>query len=189
MPPSLAKILRQEWDGITVEYGRLDEIGEFDFPMPQNIISVAFLPHEQVTWSVDGKTQQTHLPAGSVFLYGDRQFTWHQRHKPSEYLNLILDPDLLKAIATDHNLPPTLQHRIIFQDPTILHIAQLLKTEILNGGIAGTLYVESLRNLLAVHLLRHHTLLTPALPTTTLDPLKIKSEVRCAAIASPSTLM
>jgi AraC family transcriptional regulator len=33
----------------------------------------------------------------------------------------------------------------------------LLKGEVINGGVAGNLYVESLRNLLAIHLLRNHT--------------------------------
>ena len=31
-----------------------------------------------------------------------------------------------------------------------------MKSEILNGGVAGELYTESLRNLLTVHLLRNY---------------------------------
>ena len=153
-----ATILKNEWNGLQVEYGRLETIGEFDFAMPQQAISVAFAPHEQVVWSVDGKSQKTSLPAGSVFLYGERQFVWHHRAKPSEYVNLTLDPQVLQQIAIDHGLAATtsIEHRVIFQDPTILHVAQLLKTEVLSDGLAGSLYVESLRNLLAVHLLRNH---------------------------------
>jgi AraC family transcriptional regulator len=158
MVQSAAIILKNEWDGLQVEYGRLETVGEFDFAMPQQVISVAFEPHEQVTWSVDGQPQCTNLPAGSVFLYGDRQFVWHHRVKPSEYMNLALDPALLQRIAIEHGLPSTtaVKHRVIFQDPTILHVAQLLKAEVLSCGLAGNLYVESLRNLLAVHLLRNH---------------------------------
>jgi AraC family transcriptional regulator len=158
-PEPAAIILNNSWDGLQVEYGRLDAVGEFDFAMPQQAISVAFAPHEQVIWSVDGQSQQTGLPAGSVFLYGDRQLVWHRRDKPSEYVNLTLDPDLLQRIAIEHGLSSTtaVEHRVIFQDPTILHVAQLLKAEVLSGGLAGNLYVESLRNLLAVHLLRNHT--------------------------------
>lgn len=154
-----AIVLTNEWDGLQVEYGRLEAVGEFDFAMPQNGLSVAFTPQDRVTWSVDGKCQDTKLPAGSVFVYGDRQFVWHRRAKPSEYVNLHLDPALLQQLAIDHGLPANIaiEHRVIFQDPTILHIAQWLKGEVINGGIAGNLYVESLRNLLAVHLLRNHT--------------------------------
>jgi AraC family transcriptional regulator len=155
----VATILKNEWDGLRVEYGRLDAVGEFDFAMPQQVISVAFEPHEQVIWSVDGKSQRTSLPAGSVFLYGEREFIWHRRVKPSEYVNLALDPAWLQQIAVEHGLSAAIEveHRVMFQDPTILHVAQLLKAEVLGGGLAGNLYVESLRNLLAVHLLRNHT--------------------------------
>jgi AraC family transcriptional regulator len=154
-----AIVLKNEWDGLAIEYGRLEAVGEFDFAMPLNGLSIAFTPQDRVTWSVDGKSQNTNLPAGSVFIYGDRQFVWHQRANPSEYVNLHLDPALLQQLAIDNELPANIEieHRVIFQDPTILHIAQLLKGEVINGGIAGNLYVESLRNLLAVHLLRNHT--------------------------------
>ncbi|NJR31675.1 MAG: helix-turn-helix transcriptional regulator [Chamaesiphon sp. CSU_1_12] len=159
MTEPTALILKHEWDGLQVEYGRLEAVGEFDFAMPQNGLSVAFTPQNSVTWSVDGKCQDTNLPAGSVFVYGDRQFVWHRRTKPSEYVNLQLDPALLQQLAIDNGLPANIaiEHRVIFQDPTILHVAQLLKGEVINGGIAGNLYVESLRNLLAIHLLRNHT--------------------------------
>jgi AraC family transcriptional regulator len=68
-----ATILTNEWDGLRVA------VGEFDFAMPQQAISIAFAPHDRVSWSVDGQCQQTSLPAGSVFLYGERQFVWHHR--------------------------------------------------------------------------------------------------------------
>jgi len=174
-----ATIVRAEWDGLTVEYGRLETVGEFDFAMPKHFISVAFLPHEQVSWSLDGhSTQTTGLPAGSVFVYGARQFTWHQRSKPSEYVNLLLDPALLHQIAAENGFSSSgeLETRVIFQDPTILHVAQLLKGEVLTGGLAGNLYVESLRNFLAVHLLRNHTktLVKPAAELTSLDRFKLR---------------
>lgn len=178
-PQQAAVIFSREWESLTVEYGRLDAVGEFDFTMPKHGLSVAFLPHEEVIWSVDGgKRQNTGLPAGSIFLYGEREFVWHRRMKSSEYVNLNLDRTLLQRIASDHELAPNaaVEHRVIFQDPTILHIAQLLKAEVLSDGPAGGLYVESLRNLLAVHLLRNHTqaLVKPGIETGHLNGLKLK---------------
>jgi AraC family transcriptional regulator len=170
-----ATILSSKWEGLTVEYGRLEAVGEFDFAMPKQGLSVAFVPHETVVWSVDGKCQSTSLPAGSVFVYGDRDFVWHRRVKPSEYVNLTLDPILLQQIAEESGLSSTIEHRVIFQDPTILHVAQLLRAEVLSAGLAGNLYVESLRNLLAVHLLRNHTraFVKPA-AADQLDGLKLR---------------
>jgi AraC family transcriptional regulator len=170
--------LKAEWDGITVEYGCLNAIGEFDFAMPKHAISVAFAPHDRVTWSVDGgTTQTTALPAGSVFIYSSRDFVWHQRERESEYINMMLDPQVLNQVASENGLstPVKIEHRVIFPDPTILHIAQLLKSEVNSGGLAGKLYTESLRNLLAVHLLRNYTgaVEKPTLDDSPLDALKL----------------
>ncbi len=40
--------LRASWDGIAVEYGRLEEVGEFDVAMPRHCVSVPFAPHDRV---------------------------------------------------------------------------------------------------------------------------------------------
>jgi len=178
LPPKPA-IVKAQWDSLTVEHGRLDSVGKFDVAMPKHLISVSFLPHEQVTWSLDGEAAKTtSLPAGSVFFYGERQLTWHQRSKPSEYINLVLEPTLLHQVAAENGLSTAaqLETRVIFQDPTILYVAQLLRAEMIAGGLAGNLYVESLRNLLAVHLLRNHTpkLVQPTTQVPTFDRFKLK---------------
>ncbi|MBW4558127.1 MAG: AraC family transcriptional regulator [Trichormus sp. ATA11-4-KO1] len=179
-PQQTAVILKAEWNDLIVEYGRLEDIGDFDFAMPKHAISVAFIPHERVSWSVDGgKPQTTPMPAGSVFLYSEREFVWHRREKESEYVNLKIEPLLLERLADESGLstPVNLEHRVIFPDPTIGHIAQLLKSEVVSGGLAGNLYVESLRNLLAVHLLRNYGgVLTNSIPVEAgvLDVLKLK---------------
>ncbi len=156
--PSLTKTA--SWDGVNVEYGLLDAVGEFDFAMPKQAISIAFAPHDRVTWSVDGgSSQTTALPAGSAFVYGDRNFVWHKRERCSEYINIMLEPEFLQQVASENGIstPVEIQHKVIFLDSTILHVGQLMKLEVLNGGVAGKLYTESLRNLLAVHLLRNYT--------------------------------
>jgi len=152
-------LLRSEWDGITVEYGQMLETGEFDAEMPQQGIAVAFAPHDRVVWSVDGGDRQTTpLPPGSVFFYASRQLVWHHRDQASDWVHITLDPEYLNQIAADNGLPIDFQlkHQLFFLDPTILHIAQLLKTEVVSNGPAGTLLVESLRNVLAIHLLRNY---------------------------------
>lgn len=154
--PSL--FLKKEWQDITVEYGLLESVGNFEFAMPKHAISVAFIPHDRVTWSVDGKKQTTALPAGSAFLYGDREFVWHHREKASEYVTLYLNPNYLKQIAIENDLSEETQltHRVIFPDPTITQVAHWFKGELLNEGLGGNLFAESLKNLLTVHLLRNY---------------------------------
>ncbi|PPS45002.1 hypothetical protein [Chroococcidiopsis sp. TS-821] len=50
--------LTQQWEGITVEYSCMNAVSEFDFAMPKTAISVAFAPHDRVTWSVDAAVNQ-----------------------------------------------------------------------------------------------------------------------------------
>lgn len=64
--------------------------------MPPQAISVAFAPHDRVTWSVDrGASQVTALPAGSVFIYANHDFVWHKRERTSEYINIALNQKFL----------------------------------------------------------------------------------------------
>ena len=55
-------------------------------------------------------------------------------------------------------------------------MAHLLRVEALSEEVAGNLYVESLRNLLAIHRLRNHSrnLVKPTIATNALDELKLK---------------
>ncbi|WP_171975416.1 hypothetical protein [Brasilonema sennae] len=59
-------------------------------------------------------------------------------------MNIMLYQRLLNQLAAENGLstPIELEHRVIFPDPTIMHIAQLLKSEVISGGLAGNLYVK-----------------------------------------------
>jgi AraC family transcriptional regulator len=165
------------WDGIGVEYSQMPP-GASDVVITKQLVSVAFAPQEQTTWRVDGgSSRTTPLPPGSVFLYSSREFVWSCWNQPTECVHMTLDPNLISRVALDCSLSSNIEieYRAIFADPTILHLAQLFKSEILNRGIAGKLYTESLANVLAVHLLRNYSgsLVKPALQDEPLDALKL----------------
>jgi AraC family transcriptional regulator len=152
--------LKADWNGIQVEYTRSDVTGEYDVSFSKHIIGVALAPQDRVTWRLDsGATSQTApLVPGSVFLYSDSNFLWLDRSHPCECVHMTLDLALLRRVAADCAVSNNVEIdcRVMFADLTILHLAQLFKAEILNGGLAGQLYTESLANVLAVHLLRNY---------------------------------
>jgi AraC family transcriptional regulator len=173
----LSSNLKVSWDGIGVEYSQMPP-GASDVVITKQLVSVAFAPQEQTTWRVDGgSSRTTPLPPGSVFLYSSREFVWSRWNQPTECVHMTLDPNLISRVALDCSLSSNIEieYRAIFADPTILHLAQLFKSEILNRGIAGKLYTESLANVLAVHLLRNYSgsLVKPALQDEPLDALKL----------------
>ncbi|MBD0267138.1 MAG: helix-turn-helix transcriptional regulator [Cyanobacteria bacterium Co-bin8] len=92
-------------------------------------------------------------PAGSLLLS-----RWVQ---DDQYLQILIDSEFLNQIAQQENdkgsntieLIPEFQSR----HSEIEQIGMMLLKELRNGGSAGKLYVESLTNLLIVHLLRNYS--------------------------------
>ena len=134
--------------------------GDFSLAMPQNGVSIAFAPHDRTIWSVDGgSSQTTPVIPGSVLIHPNRDFVWHYREKESEWIYIELEPQVLTHIAQESGLSTNfeLEYRVLFCDPTILHLAQLFKAEVVKSGVAEEIYIESIRNLLAVHLIRNYS--------------------------------
>jgi AraC family transcriptional regulator len=74
-------------------------------------------------------------------------------------LNIYLQPKLVKQVAEASGMVTA---RVNFvncfaqQDLNLQHIAMLLLAEVRSGGMMGQLYVESLTQVLVIHLLRHY---------------------------------
>ncbi|HAJ60710.1 MAG TPA: AraC family transcriptional regulator [Cyanobacteria bacterium UBA8543] len=173
----LSSSLKASWDGIAVEYSQMPA-GVSDVVITKKLVSVAFAPQEQTIWRVDGgSSQTTPLAPGSVFLYSSREFIWSYWNQPTECVHMALDPNLINRVAVDCALSSTIEieYRVMFVDPTILHLAHLFKSEILSGGLAGKLYTESLANVLAIHLLRNYSgsVVKPTLQDEALNVLKL----------------
>jgi AraC family transcriptional regulator len=167
--------LKAEWDGITVEYSQQPP-GEGCIS-GRNVIAAVFTPQERSHWYVKGgESGTTAVPLGSICLYSVPQIYW-QWEQPAESLHITLAPDLLAKVAADSSVSGVeLDHRLIFTDPTILHISHLFKSEVQNGGLAGRLYTESLANVLAVHLLRNYSGLSiqPTLEDAPLSQVQLR---------------
>lgn len=77
-----------------------------------------------------------------------------------ELLEIYFPPSLLEnvAIASFDTVPQNIEllDRFAIQDSFLEHLALAFKTELQHGNPFNRLYLESLQNVLAVHLLRHH---------------------------------
>jgi AraC family transcriptional regulator len=81
----------------------------------------------------------------------------------SEHLALYLDPSLIAKAASEAQLAGSFEiaERYTRRDTVINSIGMALLGELESEGLSGRLYAESLRNVLAVHLLRYY-----AVPST-----------------------
>jgi AraC family transcriptional regulator len=79
-------------------------------------------------------------------------------------ISIYLPPELVLQIATSADLNPDrieLMDCFSRSDPHLYQIAMMLLAELRSGGIMGELYVESLTQVLVIHLLRHYSVFQP----------------------------
>jgi len=84
------------------------------------------------------------------------------RHEgETEHLALYLEPSLLLRAAAESRVAGSVEvvERFAPSDPVIRSVGLALLAEIESEAPGGRLYAESLKNVLAVHLLRHYTAL------------------------------
>lgn len=102
---------------------------------------------------------------GEFYLYPAEISGFTDWQAIDKTLHLIIKPNLLREIALKANclnpdrieLLPVLKDR----DPQVEHLAWLLLTEMQNCNFGSQLYLESLSNVLGVHLLRNYSTFEP----------------------------
>jgi AraC family transcriptional regulator len=148
------------WQGIGIAE-IVHPLDDFTLPaIPHHILVVNLSEPAEIHERRAGR--QGHLGAGHVvILPAGAPTTWHlERQGEVRHLHLYLTPTCLQEIAMSAGINPDaveLFHVIGVADPQIETIAQLYFSELRTQGLGGRLYVESLTNLLALHLLRHYT--------------------------------
>lgn len=93
---------------------------------------------------------------------------WHLDHREEvRHLHFYLPPALVHKVAQEADINPDsieLLDAIGAHDPQIENIVLSFLSELRSGGLGGKISIESLANLLVVHLLRRHSSAKPALP-------------------------
>lgn len=96
-------------------------------------------------------------PAGLLFFC-----RWSEQDK---YLRIRIASQFLQQVAQEafeiNRDGAELLSEFRVRNPQIEALGMMLLTELKNGGLAGQLYVESLTNVLTVHLLRNHSAVQP----------------------------
>jgi AraC family transcriptional regulator len=101
--------------------------------------------------------------------------------KPMSSLSIYLPPELFIQMATSADLDPNrieLMDCFSKYDQHLHQIAMMLFAELTSGGIMGELYVESLTQVLVIHLLRHYSSLQPIIATRhSLTPSRLQGAI------------
>lgn len=96
----------------------------------------------------------------SVVPAGLESEWWWEDGREVDRLHTYLDPAVFRWVAAEAGAEPErveVLNSVAMRDPLLEQIGTALLEELTSGGPAGRLYAESLTQVLAVHLLRHHS--------------------------------
>lgn len=156
------------WLGITLEQFRCppSETPEYSYPDHKIAIHTHIPAHLQVKRRLDGRLQVEQVVAEQVVVVPAGVTHQVQWNRSAEFLILTLRPEVLaqvayEAIAADQvDLVPDLPR----VDALVQQLGLALRSELEWNGGRDHLYVESLVNCLAVHLLKHYAAAPPRCP-------------------------
>lgn len=154
------------WNGILVEqYQHLSNSFEVKFPAPSDHWLV--LPLGQpvlVTQKSDDRLYESVIQRGdSILVPAGQPKYWCRREGICYSLHIHLKPEMIEQTVEASEMDTNrigLVDCFGQQDLQLHQIAMLLLAELESGGMMGQLYVESLTQVLAIHLLRHYSTFT-----------------------------
>lgn len=114
-----------------------------------NQVGVSFTNHQAAVFISDGRTVETDIAAGSVFVTGSDPITWLRIRETSEALEIFPDNRLLAGTEPE----PVAATR----DGTVLAISSVLRRVHTAGGELSDVGASTLAHRLAEHLLERYT--------------------------------
>lgn len=153
------------WNGILVEqYQAYKTPTSIALPaLSDHWLSLPLGQPARLTQKVGDRLHQSILQKGDTILVPAGQPShWSWQEQSCSSLHIWLKPELIEhsAQASEIDLQQvTLTDCLGQQDLQLHQIAMLLFAEVNSGGIMGRLYVESLVQVLVIHLLRHYSTL------------------------------
>jgi AraC family transcriptional regulator len=157
------------WNGILIEqYQHLSSSFEVEFPAPSDHWLV--LPLGQpvfVTQKSGDRLHESVIQKGdSILVPAGQPKYWCRREGICCSLHIHLKPEMIRQTAEVSEMDTKrigLVECFGKRDLKLHQIAMLLLAELESGGIMGQLYVESLTQVLAIHLLRNYANVTQPL--------------------------
>ncbi len=153
------------WNGILVEQCQCSSTSSFEMELPAisaHWLNLSLGRPAPLIQKRDDRLHESIVQKGdSIFVPAGQPSYW-RRHEGDICcpLHICLKPELIKQVAEASEIDTgriNLVNCFGKQDLQLHHVAMLLLAELQLGGIMGRLYVESLTQVLVIHLLRHYS--------------------------------
>lgn len=126
-------------------------------PISRHYMSITFDGATEVERNLGDERNTARFSPGTSLIMSAGQVNSWRWDKPTEEIHLYLCPDFLRRMGETADLANTeLVERFAFSDPDLQRLAGQLLEEIRSPGIASDLWVESVTNLLYMHVLRNY---------------------------------
>lgn len=150
---------RTIWTGISLEYHVQPPFETTEYAMNLYSIGINLGQSFEMERKIDGRWQTEQVFPGTMGLCPFKIYHQLRWHGEMNLLSLNLKRDLLvrSALELFNTDRVELLSPLAFQDPLIHQIGLALKAELQSNAIGSRIYVETMANALAVHLLRHYS--------------------------------
>lgn len=159
--PSFLSSQSLHWPGLVVEQLRLPAMEHIIPPLLDHTVILVLKRPVQMIQRRDAQHSDRTVMPGDSILAPARQASACRWSTALSMLSLRLTHATLQSVAGSIASADatTLELRNTFgtPDPHLSYLGRALQAELWSGGLEGQLYVESLTQLLAVHLLRHYS--------------------------------
>ena len=156
------------WNGILVEQCQCSSPSSFEMELPavsDHWLNLSLGRPTPLIQKRDDRLHESIVQKGdSIFVPAGQPSYWRQHEGDICCpLHVCLKPELIEQVAEASEIDAqriNLVNCFGKQDLQLHHVAMLLLAELQSGGIMGRLYVESLTQVLVIHLLRHYSTVT-----------------------------
>ncbi|NJK51840.1 MAG: helix-turn-helix transcriptional regulator [Acaryochloris sp. RU_4_1] len=153
------------WKGIIVEQFQQSSKSSFEMELPaisDHWLNLSLGQPAHLTQKHGDLLHESIIQTGDIILVpaGQPSYVYRSEGNVCCPLHICLKPELVEQVAEGADIDPDrldLVNCFGKQDVQLHHLAMLLLAELQSGGIMGQLYVESLTQVLIVHLLRQYS--------------------------------
>lgn len=152
-------------------------LGQYRFPERPDRFTAPPLTHHYLSITLEGSTEVERdlhgdretarfAPGTSLIMSAGQPNSWRW-DKPTEEIHFYLCPEFLRRMGESANVAEVeLMERFAFADEELQRLATTLLDEIRSPGIATNLWIESVTNVLYMHILRNYCTTSSVLEST-----------------------
>ncbi|BDI34405.1 AraC family transcriptional regulator [Capsulimonas corticalis] len=176
--------IQTDWASLSVDHLRHEPGVREAPPLPYHLITFAQATLPTLVQKRAGLRHTSPIQRGEITITPAGHDDWRRWTEPCEMVCIWLEERYFQEIAAQDDSAMNgggarILSRFRFRDPHLEYLASALLSETKKPGDLQNFTIDSLRNLLAVHLLRHHSTIQPETIVTSggLTPRRLRRAV------------